>query len=254
MLATYLLVVGAALGSFAGAYAWRLHAGRGVVTGRSCCEECGRRLAARDLVPVLSWLWLRGACRYCGARIDGSAPIAEAGLAVAFLLSYLLWPLGFAGPRQVAAFVVWLLCLTLLTTLAVYDSRWLSLPDRLLLPLAVLALVEAALRLEPLTPLSYARYVLAGAAILGGGYALLHLVSGGRWVGFGDAKLGLAAGAALGGPAGLIALAAANIAGVAVLGVTRLVTGAAVPRAIPLGPLLALGFLVGGLLPADLDS
>jgi len=72
VLPAYLGLVGAALGSFAGALTWRMHAGRSVVSGRSCCEHCRHPLAVRDLVPVVSWVALRGACRYCRGRIDGS--------------------------------------------------------------------------------------------------------------------------------------------------------------------------------------
>jgi len=252
VLPAYLGLAGAAFASFAGALAWRMHTGRGVVTGRSCCEHCGHSLAARDLVPVLSWVLLRGTCRYCHARIDPSAPVAEAALAAAFVLSYLFWPLGFDDPRGVICFVLWLIYLTVFTALAIYDLRWLQLPDRLVLPLAPLALIDAGLRVDlrdHLTLGTYAWHVLLGAGILGGAYAILHLVSGGRWVGFGDAKLGLVAGTVLGGPAALIALALANITGVAVFLVARLAGRTGSAQLVPLGPLLVVGFTIAGLLP-----
>jgi len=252
VLPAYLGLAGAAFASFAGALAWRMHTGQGIATERSCCEQCGRRLAARDLVPVVSWVLLRGACRYCGARIGVIAPVAEAALAAAFVLSYLFWPLGFGDPRGVACFVLWLVYLTAFTALAIYDLRWLRLPDRLILPLAPLALVDAGLRVglrEQLTPGAYARHVLLGAGILGGTYAVLHLVSRGGWAGFGDAKLGLVAGGVLGGPAALVALAVANIAGVAVFAAARLAGRIGPAQPVPLGPLLVAGFAVAGLLP-----
>jgi leader peptidase (prepilin peptidase)/N-methyltransferase len=250
MLPAYLVVAGAALGSFAAALAWRMRAGRGVVSGRSECDKCGHRLGVPDLIPMISWLVLRGECRYCRAPIHPSSLFAEAGLAFGFLLSYLWWPLGFGSARAVTAFVLWLLSLTVLTVLAVFDARWRLLPDRLVVPLAVLGLVQAALRVDPLAPGPYFAHVLLGALVVGGSYTVLFLVSAGRWVGFGDAKLGLAAGCALGGPAALVALAAANVAGLAVVGVGRLFKRPEAYRVVPLGPFLAIGFLLAGLLPA----
>ncbi|GIE99687.1 prepilin peptidase [Paractinoplanes rishiriensis] len=249
MLVIFLVVAGAVLGSFAGALAWRMRAGRGVASGRSECDKCGHQLAVLDLVPVFSWLLLRGECRYCRAPIHPSSLFAEAGLAFGFWLSYVWWPLGFGSARTVTAFVLWLLALTVLTTLAIFDARWRLLPDRLVVPLAVLALVQAGLRVDPLAVGPYSAHVVLGALVLGGSYTVLFLVSAGRWVGFGDAKLGLAAGSALGGPAALVALFAANVAGLIVVGIGRLFKRPEAYRVVPLGPFLAIGFLLAGLLP-----
>src|SRR6185369_3402365 len=103
-----LALLGLIFGSFVNALTWRLHeqeklAGKkgkkaadrrqalSISTGRYMCSNCGHELAAKDLVPVFSWLWLRGKCRYCGARIPDS-PIVELATGLLFALSYAAWP------------------------------------------------------------------------------------------------------------------------------------------------------------------
>ncbi|MFT8392233.1 MAG: prepilin peptidase, partial [Sporolactobacillus sp.] len=66
----YLFVVGLTLGSFYNVVGMRVVAGQSIITPPSHCTSCGRRLTIRDLVPVFSWLFLRGRCRTCGAKIS----------------------------------------------------------------------------------------------------------------------------------------------------------------------------------------
>ena len=70
-------LLGACIFSFLNVVAWRLPRGRSFVGPRSACPSCGHSLAARDLVPLLSWLLLGGRCRYCGARISVRYPLME---------------------------------------------------------------------------------------------------------------------------------------------------------------------------------
>ena len=63
-------LLGAALFSFMNVVAWRLPRGMDPLKGRSVCPQCGHTLGVPDLVPVFSWLFLRGRCRHCGAHIQ----------------------------------------------------------------------------------------------------------------------------------------------------------------------------------------
>jgi leader peptidase (prepilin peptidase)/N-methyltransferase len=82
---------GAVLASAVDAMAWRVRRSLNFVTGRSMCERCGRRLGVRDLIPVLSWLLLRGRCRYCRTRLATRHLLGEvAGGATAVLLLWLV--------------------------------------------------------------------------------------------------------------------------------------------------------------------
>lgn len=77
-------VLGAVMGSFLNCAAWRTVHGESILRGRSHCAQCGHSLAARDLAPIVSWLVLRGRCRYCGQPISVRYPLAEAVSAVCY--------------------------------------------------------------------------------------------------------------------------------------------------------------------------
>jgi leader peptidase (prepilin peptidase)/N-methyltransferase len=233
----YLGLIGAASGSFLDAAVWRLHTGRSLMRGRSECETCHHRLGPADLVPVLSWVALRGRCRHCGVPIAGLTPLVEAALAAAFLTFALRRPAG--DWRSTASLVLWLLCLVLLAGLAYYDARWLRLPNLpllVLVPLALAAQLLQASQASAFTAIGFAARALAGAALLGGAYLLAFLVSQGRWVGMGDVKLAAVVGLITGWYAGLLALAVANALAVVAGLVMR-------KRRVPLGPFLAIGLV-----------
>ena len=124
-----LVLAGLLLGSFVNAMVWRVHeretVGPGLwraMNGRSMCSHCRHPLAARDLVPVLSWLALRGRCRHCGRPIDDGV-LVEAALPVLFVLSYLLWPLPPSG-FGLASLLGWLLLCSAATWLLAYLVRY----------------------------------------------------------------------------------------------------------------------------------
>ena len=109
------------IGSFLGVVVTRLHEPEGIVFGRSRCPECGTQLRPLDLVPLLSWLVLRGRCRYCGKPISLFHPSIElAALAIA------LW-----AAAVVSGPLLWLSCLLgwTLLALAAADFRYFLLPD-----------------------------------------------------------------------------------------------------------------------------
>jgi leader peptidase (prepilin peptidase)/N-methyltransferase len=178
------------IGSFLGVVVRRLPAGRGVVSGRSACEACGKALSPLDMVPIASFVAQRGRCRHCGAPIAWQhlgIEVAAVAVAVSAALAInggvFLW-LG-------CVFGWWLL------TLGWIDAETQRLPDILTLPLIVAGLAEAAW-LEP----AWLTARVAGAAA---GYAALWLLSAAyRWLrkreglGMGDAKLLAGAGAWLG--------------------------------------------------------
>lgn len=89
MIATYAAVVatllGLVMGSFLNCLAWRMTHGESVLHGRSHCTSCGHVLGPADLVPVLSWVFSRGRCRYCGERVSWRYPATEVLCAVMYL-------------------------------------------------------------------------------------------------------------------------------------------------------------------------
>jgi len=215
-LTAYLAIVvalyGLIIGSFINALVWRLHEKKGIAHGeRSECPHCHHALAAKDLVPVLSWLWLRGKCRYCHKPISLQYPAVELITAGLFALSYLrLAPSGTAW----FGFIIWLGVASAFVALAVYDLRWLILPDKIVLPLV--AFVAAGLMIQAagfgLSWGTVARHGFAALA-LGAAFYILASLAGGKLMGGGDVKLGTLMGLILGLRATLLAtLLAFNLA------------------------------------------
>ncbi len=219
MIVLLLIVFGLSLGSFVNALVWRVHEKDvlndkkrltkadktyqrrlSISTGRSMCMSCGHELVPRDLIPVISWLRLRGKCRYCQAPIPDT-PLAEVLVAVLFVLSYLAWPYSLAGWGYVA-FVAWLAAIVLFVALALYDARWYLLPNRLVFPLIGIAvLFRLTLAVQDM---SHAGSIVMagvwGVIVLAGLFYVLFQVSQEQWIGGGDVKLAVALGLFTGGP------------------------------------------------------
>src|SRR5436190_6666628 len=106
MIFAVLAVLGLILGSFVNALVWRIHQQElgkknlPIVNGRSQCPHCHHVLAAKDLVPLFSWLYLRGKCRYCHQPISPMYPITELAMAAIFIILYAYWPGGVYGAGQ----------------------------------------------------------------------------------------------------------------------------------------------------------
>lgn len=138
---------GLLIGSALNAMVWRLHEGKSWTRGRSQCTSCGETLTARDLVPVASWLLLRGKCRHCGKGISPQYPLVELLTALLFGLSFeaalggAVLSLGIWPAAAAVGLVFWLVLLSMLLVMAVYDARWMLLPNRVMFPAIGLALV-----------------------------------------------------------------------------------------------------------------
>jgi len=234
MPAILLFPFGLVLGSFATAVAHRLPRGESVVTGRSRCPGCGEQIAAYDNVPVLSWLLLRGHCRRCGESISPRYPVTELAMALLFTLTAVV-----LGTGDLAALA---LGLTLCATLVIVTLTDL---ERRVIPNAVLA-VSAAIGLAIIVvgdPSALGERALA--ALAGGGVLLAVALAYPRGMGMGDVKLAALLGLFLGravAPALAVAVAVGALVGLALI--LRHGPGAR-KAAIPFGPFLALGGVVG---------
>lgn len=243
-------VLGLCLGSFANAAVWRLKEHRDIVHERSECVHCHHTLAWYDLIPVLSWLQLRGMCRYCRKPISWQYPAVEISVALLFVLSFIFWPYAIDSAPQVALFVLWLAFGLGLAILFVYDLRWFLLPDRVVFPLIGLALGAFVVRealIEPFQPLDFVVQIILSLVPVAGFYYVLHIISKGEWVGFGDVKLGIFIGLALGWELALLTLIIANVLGCLVT-IPGLLSGKLKRTSkIPFGPFLILAFVIAGL-------
>lgn len=222
--------------------------------GRSMCPHCHHELAARDLIPVLSWLSLRGKCRYCHKAIPDS-PAVELSLPVLFIVSYIFWPVALSG-SQLAVFVLWLGLLVGFLALAVYDLRWMLLPNRLVYPLSVIAAGQAGVRIVTAQrPLGALIQTLLAVAVGGGIFYLLFQISSGKWIGGGDVKLGWLLGLTVATPGrSLLMIFLAAFTG-SLISVPLLINGRLKRNAtIPFGPFLILGAILVQLFGSDILS
>jgi prepilin signal peptidase PulO-like enzyme (type II secretory pathway) len=164
------------------------------------CPHSHHTLATNDLNPVISWLSLRGRCRYCGEQITKQYPLVELVTALLVVATYAWWPVDFEG-IQIALLSVWLVILTGLMALLVYDARWYILPDRVMKPLAYLAATYALLSVFAADSAPKALLNIILAVLVGGGvFYILFQVSNGKWIGGGDVKLGWLLGLIAGTP------------------------------------------------------
>lgn len=170
-------------------------------SGRSVCPNCGHELAAKDLIPVISWLMLKGRCRYCKKPISKQYPIVELTMAAVFGLSYLLWPQDLSEAGQWFLFVSWLAASVGLLALAVYDLRWMLLPNKLVYPtLTVAAAGRAAYIIGYESDKWSALLNWAGAIIIASGLFYLIYNLSDKYIGGGDITLGLVTGTVLATP------------------------------------------------------
>ncbi len=168
------------------------------------CPHCHHQLAPRDLVPVLSWLWLRGRCRYCAKPISAQYPLVELLTAGLFALSYVqLAPQGWHGWLD---FAIWLYILASFIIVSIYDLRWMLLPDVVVLPAMGVALVAVLVNMLTGQPWHVWLGPIAAALFMGGAFYALAAVSNGRWMGGGDIKLVALIGLVLGGQLTLVAM------------------------------------------------
>jgi leader peptidase (prepilin peptidase)/N-methyltransferase len=233
------LPFGLGVGSFMTVAVYRLPRGESVVRPRSTCPTCGAEIGARDNVPVLSWLLLRGRCRRCGERISIEYPLLELATAGLVVLAAIRYP----NPWHVVLVGG---LLALMPGITLIDLRHQIIPNRLTYPAIVLfalVIVLAWLIGDAADP------VKAGLGLLlfGGGIFVIASVSGG--MGLGDVKLAALIGLVLGSLGlrfvGVAAGATIVLGGLG--GIVALMMGSGMKSKIPYGPYLAAGALVAGL-------
>lgn len=269
-----LVLVGACLGSFAGATVWRLRARQlaydkkhhQTVSGKeynkleklvrtpmskdhSRCLHCGHRLKWYELIPVVSWVIQRGKCRSCKKPIGYFELIIELGLIAFFVVSYAFWPFNLhdpSNPLEVVRFILWLASGVIMAMLFSYDAKWYLLPDKLTIVLAGLGIGTVAIAAIQLgNPLMTIGSAVGAIVVLSGLYLGLYVLSKGKWVGFGDVKLGFGLALLLiDWQLALVALFLANLIGCLIV-IPGLMSGKLKRTThVPFGPLLILGTIL----------
>ncbi|MEI6042007.1 MAG: prepilin peptidase [bacterium] len=200
-------IFGAIIGSFLNVVLYRFNTGRGL-GGRSKCPSCRRTLSVIDLFPIFSWIFLKGKCRTCKSKISPQYVLVEIFTAVLFLFVYLknaaileVSPLIFGVSVGVSLIIM---CLLVLMT--VYDFKHKIIPDEFSYAFAAIAFLQIFLSFNYETssilfgiPLNFDGYMMLLSGIfVAFPFYFIWLISGGKWMGLGDAKLGLGIGWLLG--------------------------------------------------------
>ncbi len=246
MFLAFLFIIGLALGSFLNVVVLRLNTGENL-RGRSRCFSCLRKLDWHDMVPVISYMAIRGRCRTCGSGISIQYPLVELAAAVLTAGSaYMVFGTDIPkDPIRILQYILIAKFLLILLAASVYDLRHKIIPDQL----SVLLFVSAVLLEATVVWQQYPLYIADGLLmydILAGVmafsfFASIWAVSKGAWMGFGDAKIAVSIGLFLGFPNIVYALLASFWIG-AIVGIALLASKKMSRKAeIPFAPFLALG-------------
>ncbi len=229
--AVIVTVAGLCIGSFLNVVIYRLPRGESIISGRSHCVSCSTEICWYDLIPLLSYLILRGRCRSCRAPVSSRYPLVEFLTGGLFLVLYL--HLGFQ-----LLLLKYLFLGALLVAVSVIDIEHYLIPNYLVLA----GVIAGILFTVAVGDTSYWSALL-GAVTTAGFLLLIALLSGGG-MGPGDIKLCLVTGLFLGWPLGLLGL----LTGACIGGLLGLVLLAARVKGrrdpIPFGPFIAIGTLI----------
>jgi prepilin signal peptidase PulO-like enzyme (type II secretory pathway) len=237
--------LGVILGSFLNALLFRFNTGKSVLHGRSACMRCAHTLSASDLVPLFSFVFLGGRCRYCRTKISWQYPTVEALAGLLAVLVYLQ-----TGPT--VWLVYWLAVWMMLLFVVVYDLRHFIIPWSASLLLMALALAGVLLSLAGQPGGAEGEWWTGPA--LAAPLLLISFVSRGQWMGWGDGILELSLGWLLGISMGLTAFLVAFWAG-ATVGILLLLIAKnryTMRSEVPFAPFLILGCAVAYFLHVDL--
>ena len=232
--------LGLIFGSFGTAIAYRIPRGEPIATGRSRCPSCGQQIRWFENVPVFGYIALRGRCGRCGARISPRYPLTELVTAVLFALA--VWRFGITLEAAIYAFFFWIL-----VVLVVIDLEHKLLPNRIVYPLLIAGWVALGIDAFLGGGAGDLLNALWGSLIFGGFLFTIAFIAPGG-MGGGDWKLAFSLGAFLGYAGGigfvLVGMFLSFMLG-GLVGVVLLLRGGGRKTAVPFGPFLAAGTVLG---------
>ncbi len=217
MLYLFIFLFGLIIGSFLNCLIWRLHKQESLLN-RSYCPKCRKQIAWYDNIPLLSYSLLGGRCRNCKKTISWQYPVVELATGILFLLAFILdfrfmiYDSGYLNQilnlkSEIINLIKDWFLISVMIIIFVQDLRWYVILDKVTLPACLIVLLLNLF-------LGYSLWNLMISGIISGSFFLLQFViSGGKWIGGGDIRLGLLMGLALGWPQVLVALLLAYLIG-----------------------------------------
>lgn len=227
-----IFMFGIVIGSFLNVCIYRIPLKEDIVRVRSHCMSCGYKLEWYDLVPLLSFLFLRGKCRKCGAKLSVQYPLIEALNGILYVIIVLFHGVNIDS-------LLYCLLGSALIVLSVIDFRTYEIPFGINLFILALGLIRLALDYHNL--LSYLIGSLAVSAVL----AILYYATGGRAIGGGDVKLMAVCGLFLGWKLIILAFALGCVLGAVIHVIRMKVSGE--DHVLAMGPYLSAGVLIAAL-------
>ncbi|VAW32528.1 hypothetical protein MNBD_CPR01-330 [hydrothermal vent metagenome] len=179
MFAVIFFALGAIIASFLGVVVDRWDTGESWLLGRSHCDSCSNELSVTELVPIASWVFLRGRCKQCGSRISARSTITETVLGTLFVLSYL--KLGLT-----LSLAVFLVALSVLALIVAYDLLHTIIPGEFSVLFVLSSIIYAGISAQNVSDFGVVFLVSAGLALM---LVAIHFASRGRAMGLGDAPV-----------------------------------------------------------------
>jgi len=227
---------GLVLGSFGNVCIYRLPLGKSIISPPSSCPNCGSRISFYDNIPVLSYIILRGRCRYCKAPISPQYPFVELTTGLMSLALFIRYGITYQ-------YILYLLFMGSLLVITFIDLHHKIIPDLISIPGIVVGFMSSLI-------LPYPTWIESAIGIVGGGGALLLIavifekLTGKEGMGGGDIKLLAMIGAWMGWKALPFVVLISSILGIIIGGGALLVSGKGMQAKIPFGPFLAMGTIV----------
>lgn len=248
-----IFIFGLLVGSFLNVVIFRAPKKQSFLRGRSKCPKCQKKLNWYELIPVLSFLFLGGKCSRCEAKISWQYPLVELLVGILFLLSgsYFIKFIE-ADICQWNFFVIFnfiflMYIASVLFLTFIYDLKYYIILNKVVYPSILISLAALALNtfyFKNTLLFPYLCSGLIGASIGGGFFFTLILISRGRWMGMGDAKLAVFMGLILGWDKMLCALLLAFVSG-AIVGISLILLGKKKMKSeIPFGTFLSLASFI----------
>ncbi|NQV88621.1 MAG: prepilin peptidase [Parcubacteria group bacterium] len=207
IISLFIFILGVIVGSFLNVVALRYNTGLSITKGRSKCFSCSKTLSWSELVPIFSFLYLKGKCSSCGSKVSWQYPIVEMITGILFLGVWIknLPLLSVSSVLFVCTTILVWIIISVLVVISIYDIKHKIIPDSLVLIFIVasLLLLLGSLFLQAIPLVSWD---LWAGPVLFLPFFLLWLVSSGRWIGLGDAKLAIGIGWFLGMVSGISAV------------------------------------------------
>ena len=251
----FFFIFGLIIGSFINVVVLRYNTGFSFMKGRSKCFSCGKILSSLELIPVFSYLFIKGRCTSCKSKISIQYPLVELITGLIFLITF--WKIGLT-----LFLPLYLIIFSVLISISLYDFKHKIIPDGMMVAFNLLTLfawfLTHSFQGQFLIP---SLLDLFSGFILFSFFAFLWLVSGGKWMGFGDAKISLGVGWLLGLSGGIFAIMLAfwigAIWGIFVILLKKLNvfrSSITIKSEIPFAPFIILGLFIQFFLEWNLAS